>query len=121
MTDQARAMELRSGVENPGLVDLVRVPAEGPVELVVVQPGGWDGTDRQLLLLQEKLNRYLEHVVDGELGASHPEAAGRPWTVVVETSVPPDDRTAAYLRLADRELRRAGGGTLVRLSEPPAE
>jgi hypothetical protein len=40
---------------------------------------------------------------------------------VVETSVPPDDRTAAYLRLADRELRRAGGGTLVRLSESPAE
>jgi hypothetical protein len=108
------------GIDDPGAVDLVRVPAAGPAELVLFVDR-WDGSDHRQLLLQEKLNRYLEHVLDGELVLAHPEATGRPWLVVVESAVAPDARTAAYLQQADGELRRLGGGVELRQVQTPGE
>ena len=104
------------GLANPGRVDAVVVADDGPVELVLRHPEPWDGTEHQQLLLQEKLNRYLEHVVDGELVAAHPAARGRPWTVVVECATAPDPETATYLRHAASELRAAGGDVTVRVT-----
>jgi hypothetical protein len=104
-----------SGIDNPGRVDAVVVPASGPVELVIRHPEPWDGSEHRQLLLQEKLNRYVEHVVDGELAAEHASVRQRGWTVVVETADDPDPRSAAYLRHAAQELGRAGGGLVVRL------
>ena len=118
--EASRASSLR-GLDNPGRVDRVRLPSSGPVELVLEVVGEWDGSDQRQVLLQEKLNRYLEHVVDGELVADHADAAGRPWIVVIESTAEPDRRTAAYLREADLELRRAGGGVELRQVQPPAQ
>lgn len=103
-----------SGLDNPGSVDEVR-DADG-AELVVHAWGEWDGSDHRQLLLQEKLNRYLEYVVDGELAA----ASARRWVVVVEHDHVLDDRTRVYLRHADAELRRRGGGVEVRMVTPPS-
>lgn len=108
------------GIDDPGAVDLVRVPITGPAELVVLVDR-WDGSDHRQLLLQEKLNRYVEHVVDGELVLAHPAASGRPWVVVIESASVPDARTAAYVQQADRELRRFGGGVELRQVEAPGE
>ena len=102
------------------MVDLVRVPPAGSVELVLLVDR-WDGSERRQVLLQEKLNRYLEHVVDGELLAAHPIAAGRPWVVVIESPAAPGAATAAYLQQATLELRRLGGDIELRQVEPPAE
>ncbi len=110
-----------TGVDNPGRVDEVRVPVSGPIELVILHPEAWDGSAQRQILMQEKLNRYLEHIVDGELLAAHPTAAGRPWIVVIESPAAPDAATAAYVRQAELERRRLGGGVELRQVEPPAE
>jgi hypothetical protein len=110
-----------SGIDDPGTVDEVRVPRRGAVELIVRHDGRWDGSDQRQVLLQEKVNRYLEYVVDGDLPAEHPAARGRRWVVIVETAAEPDARTQAYLRAADRELRRAGGSVRVDVTKPPGE
>ena len=112
MAEDGSALE---GLANPGHIDAVVVPGAGPVELVLHHPEPWDGTEQSQLLLQEKLNRYLEHVLDGELAATHPEAQGRPWAVVVACASAPDEKTAAYLRHAAGELRRSGGDVTVRV------
>ena len=108
-------MVVDDGLANPGVIDDVVVPADGPVELVVRHQVPWDGSDHRQILLQEKLNRYLEHVLDGELTVEHPQARGRPWLVVVACAAEPDARTAAYLRQAAAELGRSGGGLAVRV------
>jgi hypothetical protein len=110
-----------SGIDDPGAIDDVRVPRRGAIELVVHHDGRWDGADQRQVLLQEKVNRYLEYVVDGDLVADNPAARGRRWVVVVETAAEPDARTQAYLRAADRELRRAGGGVRWSVTQPPPE
>jgi hypothetical protein len=107
-------------LDNPGLVDDVRVPLVGRVELVL-SVDLWDGSDHRQLLLQEKLNRYVEYVLDGDLRAAHPTAAGRPWAVVIESAAAPDARTAAYVQHADLVLRESGGGLELRQVESPTE
>ena len=111
--------ESDDGIDAPESIDEVRVPRRGPVELVIQHHGGWDGSDRRQILLQEKVNRYLEYVVDGELARDRPEARRRRWVVVVECATAPDPRTAAFLDRADAELRGAGGGATLRLQPPP--
>lgn len=108
------------GIDAPGVIDRVRLPESGPVELVIEQNGGWDGSDHRQILLQEKLNRYLEFVLDGELAAAHPLSADRQWMIVIESASTPDARTLGYVRQADAELRRSGGGCLLRLGCSPA-
>ena len=110
-----------AGIDDPGSIDEVRVPGRGDVELVICHDGTWDGSEQRQILLQEKVNRYLEHVVDGELAHEHPAARGRRWVVVVETAVAPDARTQDYLRAADRELRGVGGGVRWRVAQPPRQ
>jgi len=110
--EPSRGPEL-SGLDNPGRVDLVSVPAVGPVELVLHAAGEWDGSEQRQILLQEKLNRYLEYVVDGELAEAYPAATGRDWIVVILCDHAPDTRTSAYFQQADRELQRSGGGLQV--------
>ena len=53
-----RGPEPAYGLENPGAVDAVRVPAAGPVELVPSALGPWTGDERRQILLQEKVNRF---------------------------------------------------------------
>ena len=105
-------------LDNPGALDAVRMEANG-VELVLDASGVWDGSDHRQILLQEKLNRYLEYVTDGELASAVPGHGV--WVVVVEHDHSLDSRSAAYLRHADEEFQRRGGGVATRSrATPPA-
>jgi len=105
-------------LDNPGAVDAVRSGVT-PLELVLDAAGPWDGSDHRQILLQEKLNRYIEFVIDGELASAAPNHG--PWVVIVEHDHPLDPRTIAYLRHADGEFARQGGGVATRSrSTPPA-
>jgi hypothetical protein len=104
------------GLDNPGAVDAVKTDTP-TVELLLDAAGPWDGSDHRQILLQEKLNRYLEFVIDGDLAVAVPN--GRRWIVVVEHDHPLDDRTAAYLRHADGEFQRRGGGVATRSRPMP--
>jgi hypothetical protein len=103
------------GIENPAKVDLVALAATGEcVELVMVQTADWDGSDRLLLLLQEKWKNYLSFAADGQLVRSFPEYAELPWRLVLDCQSEPDDRTADFVHRAHEVTRTAGGEFVIR-------
>jgi hypothetical protein len=92
-------------------VDAVAVtPEEDAVLLYIFEREGWTGADEQLLSLQEKIQTYVGHAVDGQLLRDYPETAHLPWRIVIESQAgPPDSRSAEMIdRLAD-PVRRYGG------------
>ena len=66
-----------------GRVDLVAESSDGIIDLIVVQAQPWTGSGAQLASLQDKVQTYVSYALDGGLAQQFPEAAGRPWRIVL--------------------------------------
>jgi len=97
-----------------GRVDLIDIvahdPRTGEAVLVMNEPNEFDGSDEQLLSLQERFNAYVSFLLDGEMGESHPELAGKPTRIELRCAHVPDMRALELLgrihdQLAFQEIR----------------
>jgi hypothetical protein len=94
-----------------GLIDVVAHDAKtDEVVLVMNEPNEWDGSDEQLLALQERFNAYVSFLLDGEMAGAHPELAGKPARIELRCVNMPDTHALELLglihdRLAFQEIR----------------
>jgi hypothetical protein len=95
-----------SKIENrAGVIDVVaHDPKTGEVVLVMSEPNNWDGSDEQLLALQERLNAYASFLLDGEMAEAHPEMAGKPARIELRCVHMPDTRALELLGLIHDQL-----------------
>ncbi len=88
-----------------GVIDVVAQDAKtGEVVLVMDEPNEWDGSDGQLLSLQERFNAYVSFQLDGEMAEAHPELAGKPARIEVRCTHMPDSRALELLGLIHDQL-----------------
>ena len=88
-----------------GVIDVVAQDAKtGEVLLVMNEPNEWDGSDEQLLALQERFNAYVSFLLDGEMAEAHPELAGKPTRIELRCVHMPDTRTLELLGLIHDQL-----------------
>jgi hypothetical protein len=94
-----------------GVIDVIAQDAKTrEVVLVMNEPNEWDGSDEELLSLQERLNAYVSFLLDGEMAEGHPELAGKPARIEVRCAHMPDSRALELLghihdQLAFQEIR----------------
>ncbi len=82
-----------NGLENPGVLDaFAHDTREDKLVLAMYETRPWQGEDRQLLQLQEKLNAYLSFVLDGELADAFPQLVGKPLEIQLRTVHEPEER-----------------------------
>ena len=68
MENKPQASEFKSRV---GVIDVIAHDAKADqVILVMNEPNEWDGSDDQLLALQERFNAYVSFLLD-EIGRAH--------------------------------------------------
>ncbi len=92
-----------NGLENPGVLDaFAHDTRDDKLVLAMYERRVWDGDDRQLFQLQEKLNAYLSFVLDGEMADSFPHLVGKPLEIQLRTVFEPDQK-AGDLILRIRE------------------
>jgi hypothetical protein len=88
-----------------GVIDVIAQDAKtGEIVLVMNEPEQWDGSDEQLLALQERFNAYVSFLLDGEMAADHPDLAGRPARVELRCAHMPDTRALELLGLIHDQL-----------------
>lgn len=98
-------------------VDLVSQSADGIIDLVIVQDQPWTGSEGQLASLQEKVQTYVSFALDGGPVERVPEAAGRPWRILLHCQTgAPDAHTQWVLDVLATRLPEYGGSLLVRAS-----
>ncbi len=94
-----------------GVIDVIAEDAKtGEAVLVMNEPNEWDGSDEQLLSLQERFNAYVSFLLDGEMAETHPELVGKPARIELRCAHMPDARALELLglihdQLAFQELR----------------
>lgn len=77
---------------------------------MIVQPGAWAGSDRQLESFQNKIQTYVSFAVDGHLAEQFPSASGRPWVIVIRSLAGPTDaRTGGVIDALTKRLAPYGG------------
>jgi len=99
------------GINHPNTVDLVmHAPGEDVWRLVLIEAGTWDGSQAQLLKLQQKLNTYVAFAVDGGLEERYPESAGKRVIIRLDLYAPPDARTTGVLDKLGKAIEAEGLG-----------
>ena len=101
-------MDIKSQSSKPdriGVIDVIgEDPKTGEVVLLMNQPNEWDGSDEQLLSLQERFNLYVSFLLDGEMAEAHPELAGKPARIELRCAHMPDTRALELLGLIHDQL-----------------
>jgi hypothetical protein len=95
-------------VDELGVVDIVGVEGSGDVVLTVSDHLEWDERGEHLLVLQEKLNRYLAFIESGELIEQYPAAIGRRVRIDVCCKYAPTSNGERFLQSACAVIERAG-------------
>ena len=86
-------------------IDVIAEDAKtGEVVLVMNEPNEWNGSDEQLLALQERFNAYVSFMLDGEMAEAHPELAGKRARIELRCAHMPDARTLELLGLIHDHL-----------------
>jgi hypothetical protein len=88
-----------------GIIDVIAEDTKtGEVILVMNEPNEWDGSDEQLLALQERFNAYVSFLLDGEMAEAQPELAGKPARIELRCAQMPDARALELLGLIHDQL-----------------
>jgi len=91
--------------DRTGVIDVI---AEDPktceAVLVMNEPNEWNGSDEQLLALQERLNAYVSFLLDGEMAETHPELAGKRARIELRCAHMPDASARELLGLIHDQL-----------------
>src|SRR5260370_9030932 len=99
--DRTAKMKGRTGV-----IDMIAHDTRtGEVVLVMDEPNEWDGSDEQLLALQERFNAYVSFLLDGEMAEAHPELAGKPARIELRCVHTPHAGALQLLALIHDHLR----------------
>jgi hypothetical protein len=76
----------------------------GEAVLIMNEPNEWDGSDDQLLSLQERFNTYVSFLLDGEMAEAHPELVSKPTRIELRCAHMPDTRALELLGLIHDQL-----------------
>ena len=96
-------------VDNPAVIDIVGIDARsGEVVLTISDHLEWDEPNEHVLVLQEKLNRYLAFVESGELSVRYAGAHGRRVRIDVCCQHAPSPLGEQFLRAATSIVEQAG-------------
>src|SRR5438477_11240718 len=91
--------------DRTGVIDVIAHDSKtGDVVLVMNEPNEWDGSDEQLLALQERFNAYVSFLLDGEMAEAHPEFAGKAARIELRCAQMPDTRAVELLGLIHDHL-----------------
>jgi hypothetical protein len=102
MDNKPKTSEIKDRI---GVIDVIaHDPKTGEVVLVMNEPNEWDGSDEQLLALQERFNAYVSFLLDGEMADAHPELGGKPARIELRCTHMPDTRALELLGLIHDQL-----------------
>lgn len=93
------------------VIDFVAInAASGDAILVISDHLEWDERNEHLLILQNKINAYLEGIEGGSLYETYPDAKYRNIVIEVKAKYAPNETGRIFLGRTEMQLKAAGYG-----------
>jgi hypothetical protein len=98
-------------VDNLSFIDFVAIKANTKeVALVISDHLEWDENNEHLLILQNKINAYLEGIENGSLYEGYPDAQNRNILIEVVAKHEPNEIGRKFLEKTEADLKAGGYG-----------
>ena len=78
-------------IEQIDKIDFISTTSEGKVELTISDHLEWDAEKNHLLVLQNKINAYLDFVKSGQILEDYPSAENKEITISVVMKYAPKE------------------------------
>jgi hypothetical protein len=98
-------------VDNFTFIDFVAIrPTTEEAVLVISDHLEWDNANEHLLILQTKINAYLESIENGSLYEAYPDAMNRSILIEIIAQYEPNETGRIFLERTKNVLNAAGYG-----------
>jgi hypothetical protein len=84
-------------VENKEVIDFISIDTSNKVALTISDHLKWDSNGDHLLILQDKINAYLEIIEDGQIYEVYPDAVGKSFIIQVAMKYRPNKKAKEFL------------------------
>ena len=95
-------------LENLNLIDLASIDPNGNAVLTIIDNLEWDSENEHLLVLQNKINVYLEAIESGELNDKYPSAKNKSIIIEVVSLHEPNPDGKLFLERVGNILKASG-------------
>lgn len=79
-------------------IDIVSTDKQGDVTLHIADHYDWNSEKEHILLLQDKLNAYLQFIESGQIFEDYPSAADKKIAIEIVFKYPPSESSIIYLQ-----------------------
>lgn len=97
-------------IDDVDVIDFIGVDEGGNVVLAISDHLEWDGKNEHIYILQQKLNRYLMFIENGEFAERFKEESDKPVTISVVALHAPSEIAKTFLANVERALKESGIG-----------
>ncbi|KAF2343109.1 DUF6572 domain-containing protein [Flavobacterium tistrianum] len=91
-------------VEDKNVIDVITIDKQGILVLTISDHLEWDDKNEYLLLLQDKINRYLDFIESGQLAESYPDKADKKIMIQIVFKYQPNKTAEEFLAIVERFL-----------------
>jgi hypothetical protein len=104
------------GVKNPKSLDLIELSEDKTtVNLTMIEDRPWASSEEQINELEEKVNNYVDYIIDGWFAKQFPQYQGKKLQVILQCVEAPDKRETVLLEAARRYLSEKEIGFVVKV------
>lgn len=104
-------------VENLKVIDFASIDKNGNAVFTISDHLMWDDKNEHLMILQNKINAYLNFIEGGNLYQDYPDAKGRDIVISIVAEYEPNDNARLFLDATKEVLQSAGYGFRFRVLE----
>lgn len=95
-------------VDQTNVIDVVSKDQKGTIVLSISDHLDWDNTQQHLLVLQEKINTYLNFLDSGEIYEKYPDTKGHHIQIDIRFHYQPSIEALAFLAKAKPIVEKSG-------------
>ena len=95
-------------VENLNVVDFISINLRGEVVLSIADHLQWDEDNEHLVVIQNKLNAYLEFIKNGDLYVKYPDAKNRNILIRVVLNHQPNSEGGVFFERVRKYIEGLG-------------
>lgn len=96
-------------IDQPAVIDFLWKDEQNNRAVVTISDHlDWEEEGEHLLLLQDKLNHYLEFIESGQLAENKPELKGLPVLIHVAAQYPLSEQAARFYELVKGQVSQMG-------------
>jgi len=95
-------------IEDKNLIDVISIDKQGILVLTISDHLEWDDKNEHLLLLQDKINSYMDFIENGQLAESYPEKADKKIMIQIVFKYYPNKIAEEFLAIVKRFLSEKG-------------